>query len=327
MVTELYSTSQSTSTRFRLYGILIVVYAIWGSAHFVNKVMVEQMPPLYMAALRYLSAGTLLYFVARLTGTPRPTWQHWKASAKVGVLLLTVANGTLVLALRYLPTSVSALLGGSLPIFILLLNWMSFARERPNRPALVGLLIGLAGVYLLVIPTCTTEVEYKFAAFASVLLLLISNLSWAYGVLLAPRLPLPAQLIACSMQMLVGGSSLLLCSFLAEYTSPATLLATPLTSLWAMGYLIFIGSMVGYTLYVWLARNASPKLIASFGFMGPVMGVTLGVTVANEALQAVTVAGGLLALVGSYLLQRGKESVYAQPSRPAFAKRRATARV
>jgi drug/metabolite transporter (DMT)-like permease len=328
MTNEFNVPAKPTSARFVLPVMLFVVYSIWGSAHLVNQVMVRQMPPLYMASLRYLTAGTLLYLFARLSGTPRPTWQHWKASAQVGLLLLTIANGALVIALRHLPTSMTALLGGSLPLFILLLNWFGFARERPNQLAITGLIIGVAGLYLLVVPTWATEVDYKLPFFLSIFLLVISNLSWAYGVLLAARLPLPSQLLACSMQMLVGGSSLLVCSLVVEQTTLVTLLIAPPESLWAMLYLILIGSIVGYTLYVWLARNASPRLIASFGFMGPVVGVGLGVIVAHEALNLLTIVGGLLALAGSYLLQRGKQPSDVQPPIPATrARRRVTARV
>jgi drug/metabolite transporter (DMT)-like permease len=315
---DVYAPIQSVRTRFVLPVTLLVVYAIWGSAHLVNKVMVSTMPPLYMASIRYLSAGILLYSFARLTGTPRPTRTHWKAAIRVGLLLLTVANGTLVIALRYLPTSVTSLLGGSLPIFILLLNWAGFARERPNKLALTGLSIGLFGLYLLVVPTCTTEIDYQYLVFMGVVLVILSNFSWSYGVLLAARLPLPPQLLACSMQMLVGGSSLFLCSTLLEGTAPTTILKAPPSALWAMGYLIFVGSIVGYTLYIWLARNASPRLIASFGFMGPAVGVLLGVTVAHEYMNILTIAGGILALVGSYLLQYGQQ---AHPPKPVSATR------
>jgi drug/metabolite transporter (DMT)-like permease len=297
----------------KLLLLLVVVYAIWGSAHLVNKLMTSQMPPLYMAAIRYLTAGTLLYVYARLTGSARPTWREWKATALVGLLLISIANGTLVLALRYVPTSVSALMGGSLPLCMVLLNWLYFERKCPTPFQLIGLGIGLIGITTLISTLHTDAGTYLLSGSVGIWLLLVSSLSWATGVLLTPHLRLPPQLLSCSMQMLTGGSVLMVSSLLTESTSPLLILSAPTSALWPLLYLVLVGSLVGYTSYVWLARHAPPTIIASFGFVNPVVAVGLGLVVAGESLPFAAGCGGVLALAGSYLIQH-RERVAAPPT-------------
>jgi drug/metabolite transporter (DMT)-like permease len=298
----------------KLILLLIVVYAIWGSAHLANKQMASQMPPLYMAAVRYLCAGTLLYGYARLSGHCRPSWQQWRTSALVGLLLISVANGTLVLALRYVPTSVSALVGGSLPLCMVLLNWLFFDRKHPTPLQLTGLGIGLLGISSLIGSVFTDTGHYLLAGSTGIWLLLVSNFSWATGVLLTPRLRQPPQLIGCSLQMLTGGGVLFMSSLLTESTNPLTILSAPPSAILVLVYLIMVGSLVGYTSYVWLAHHTSPSVLASCGFVNPVVAVGLGVVFVGEPLPFIAGCGGALALVGSYLIQY-REKV-ATPSTP-----------
>ena len=90
--------------RVTLWAALLSVYILWGSTYLFIHFMTERMPPLYMASIRYIIAGTLLYTYARLTGTPRATREQWKSAAIIGVLLLTIANGCLTAGIQYIPT-------------------------------------------------------------------------------------------------------------------------------------------------------------------------------------------------------------------------------
>ena len=102
--------------RITLWAALLSVYILWGSTYLFIHFMTEQMPPLYMASIRYIIAGTLLYTYARLTGTPRATRVEWKSAGIIGILLLTIANGCLTVGIQYIPTGMAALLGGLLPV-------------------------------------------------------------------------------------------------------------------------------------------------------------------------------------------------------------------
>ncbi len=291
----------------RLWGSLGAVYLLWGSTYLFIHFMTERMPPLYMASMRYLVAGSLLYGYARLTGAPRPTVGHWRATAIIGFFLLTVANGALTLGLQYIPTGMGALLGGLLPVFILLLNWLSFSQVRPSNLALAGVLIGVSGIYLLIKPDRLLSAGGVHANVIGASLVAAGNLSWAVGTLLTPRLRLPAPSLSSGMQMLCGGGFLLIISLVTEPVTLFSLVQAPPKALGAMLYLIVFGSIIGFSAYAWLARNAPPTLLATYAFVNPIVAVLLGVTFAGEVFSARSLLGAGVALLGVTLMTLGRK--------------------
>ncbi|MBC3784535.1 EamA family transporter [Spirosoma utsteinense] len=293
--------------RVTLWSALTSVYFLWGSTYLFIHFMTERMPPLYMASLRYIIAGTLLYGYARLTGTPRATRTEWKSAGIVGILLLTVANGCLTLALQYIPTGVAALLGGLLPVFLLTLNWASFARKRPTNLALVGLVIGLTGIYFLVKPDKLQGTGGLHANLIGAGLVTFGNFAWAVGTLLAPRVSLPSGTISSGIQMLVGGFVLLAISLCVEPVTPWSILDAPTKAVGSMFYLVVFGSIIGFSSYAWLARNASPQLLSTYAFVNPVVAMLLGVTFAGELFSSQSLLGAVIALVGVILITLGRK--------------------
>jgi len=270
--------------------------------------MTERMPPLYMASMRYIIAGALLYGYARLTGTPRATRLEWRSAAIVGVLLLTVANGCLTVALQYIPTGVAALLGGLLPVFLLTLNWVSFAKKRPSNLALIGLVVGLAGIYFLIKPDKMQTENGLHNNLIGAGLVTFGNFAWAIGTLLAPRVTLPKiGTMSTGIQMLVGGLVLLVISLFTEPVTPWSILDAPPKAIGAMTYLVIFGSIIGFSSYAWLARNAPPQLLATYAFVNPVVAMMLGVMFAGEVFSSQSLIGALVALAGVVLITLGRK--------------------
>jgi drug/metabolite transporter (DMT)-like permease len=290
----------------RLWSALGSVYVLWGSTYLFIHFMTEQMPPLYMASVRYLVAGSLLYGFARLRGSERPTLQHWRSTALIGFLLLTIANGALTMAVQYIPTGMAALLGGLLPIFLLLLNWLSFGRVRPSPLALLGVGVGVVGIYLLIKPDRLTASGGVHANLIGTALVAAGNFSWAVGTLLTPRLPQPGQTLASGMQMLMGGLMLFIISLLTEPVGVLSIAVAPTKALWSVLYLVIFGSIIGFSSYAWLARHAPPTLLATYAFVNPVVAVMLGVLFAGEVFSARSLVGAGVALVGVVLLTLGR---------------------
>ena len=291
----------------RLWASLGAVYVLWGSTYLFIHFMTEQMPPLYMASMRYIVAGGLLYGYARLTGTERPTRTHWKSTAIIGFFLLTVANGALTLGLQYIPTGMGALLGGLLPIYILVLNWSFFGKKRPSMLALLGVGIGVAGIYLLIKPDKFVGTGGVDARLIGTGLVAMGNLSWAIGTLLTPRLSQPNQALASGMQMLCGGVILLLISLIYEPVNVFSIVSAPPKALGSMLYLVIFGSIIGFSAYAWLARHAPPTLLATYAFVNPIVAVLLGVTFAGEVFSARSLVGAGIALVGVTLMTLGRK--------------------
>ena len=297
----------TTPNRVTLWSALISVYLLWGSTYLFIHFMTERMPPLYMASVRYILAGALLYGYARLTGTPAATRVQWRSAGIVGILLLTIANGCLTVALQHIPTGVAALLGGLLPVFIITLNWVSFGRQRPTNMALTGLVIGLIGIYFLIKPDKLQGAGGIHHNLIGAGLVTFGNFSWAIGTLLAPRVSLPSATLSSGIQMLVGGFVLLLISLCIEPVSPWSLLDAPAKAVGSMIYLVIFGSIIGFSSYAWLARNASPQLLSTYAFVNPVVAMLLGATFAGEIFSSQSLLGALVALAGVVLITLGRK--------------------
>lgn len=283
---------------------LLSVYTLWGSTYLFIHFMTENMPPLYMAGCRLLTAGLILYPFARLTGSARPSRQEWLAAGLIGILLLSVANGGMTVALQYIPTGVAALLAGMLPLFIMVLNWLTFSKVRPTRLAMAGLLVGLVGIGLLVKPGGFKATSTE--SWLGILLIMFCNLSWATGTLLSGRMKLPTQVVSSAVQMLVGGGVLLLVSLVVEPVSLFSISHAPTKAIGALVYLIIFGSLIGFSSFAWLARNAPPQLLSTYAYVNPVVAMLLGWAFAGEALTGQSLASALIIVAGVVLISFGK---------------------
>lgn len=293
--------------RLTLWLALTSVYILWGSTYLFIHFMTERMPPLYMASMRFFVAGTLLYSYARLTGTPRPTWSQIRSAGLIGLLLLAIANGCLTIALQHIPTGMAALLAGLLPVFLLTLNWVSFGKSRPTNLALAGLLLGFIGVYFLIKPD---KLQGAGAADDNLIgagLIMIGNLAWAIGTLLSPRLPLPSQFMSSGLQMLAGAIALFLVSLLTEHTTPLTILNAPTKAIGSLWYLVVFGSIIGFSSYAWLARNAPPTLLSTYAYVNPVVAMLLGTLFAGEILTTQSLIGAGIVVAGVVLITLGRK--------------------
>lgn len=294
------------ATRSQIILALLAVYFIWGSTYLFIHFATETMPPLLMMGIRNFIAGGVLYLFARFRpGGSVPTVNHWKSAVLLGSLLLVVANGGMALALRTIPSGIGALLVAMLPIWIVLLNWFAFSRQRPNLPVTAGLLLGTIGLVVLVGPG-------KFSSGAplnwvGVAIIMVGVVSWGLGTLLAPKLPLhPSQLQATAMQMFAGGVVLLVCSFIYEQPSLDVWAQFTPKAGWSLLYLIVIGSWIGFTAYAWLAQNAPPHITATYAYVNPVVAMGLGWAFGGEKLGGQSVLAAAIILSGVVLITSQK---------------------
>jgi drug/metabolite transporter (DMT)-like permease len=283
---------------------LLSVYFIWGSTYLFVHFMTEDMPPLYMAGWRLLVAGSILYLYARLRGHARPSREEAISASVVGTLLLGVSMGGMSVAIQYLPTGIAALLAGLLPLFLIVINWIAFAKARPSRLALLGLFVGVVGIALLVQPGSFKATSSH--SWLGIVIIVCVNAFWATGTLLSARLKLPNQLISSSVQMLVGGVLLLAVSLIFEEVTFLSILDAPAKALGSLAYLVFFGSIIGFSSYAWLARNASPQLLSTYAYVNPVVAMLLGWAFAGEILSAQSIVAGLVILFGVVLIVLGK---------------------
>ncbi|WP_019990126.1 EamA family transporter [Rudanella lutea] len=292
--------------RLTLWLALASVYILWGSTYLFIHFMIEQMPPLYMASMRFLAAGTLLYTYARVTGTPRPTLGQIRSAGAVGILLLGIANGCLTIAIQHIPTGMAALIAGTLPVFLLSLNWVSFGKTRPSNLALAGLLLGFVGVYFLIKPDKLQggSADHNLIGAG---LIMIGNLAWAMGTLMSPRLNLPSPFMSSGIQMLAGAAALLTVSLLTEPVNLFSIVDAPTKAIGSLWYLVIFGSIIGFSSYAWLARNAPPTLLSTYAYVNPVVAMLLGTLFAGEILTSQSLIGAGIVVAGVVLITLGRK--------------------
>ena len=284
---------------------LWTVYLIWGSTYFAIAYVIESMPPLLAMGIRFLIAGLLLALIISLrqgTSELKIPRAELKSSLLMGFLLLGFGIGTVSIAQAYVPSGIVALIIAALPLWIAIFRTIS--GERLVKLSWLGLVIGFAGVALLLKPGSITPVSdiENSKLFLFMLLVLLGNIGWALGTFLAPRFPLPKNtLVFTAYEMLAGGASLTLAGFIKGESISDFLDATSWSWLWFF-YLVFFGSIAAYTAYLWLVANAPVSLTATYAYVNPIIAVALGAIFLDELITSTYAIGGLIILVGVILV-------------------------
>jgi drug/metabolite transporter (DMT)-like permease len=287
---------------------MLTLYIVWGSTYLAIRFAVETIPPFLMAAVRFLLAGLILFIWRRLAGDPLPTRLQWRSAAIVGLFLLLGGNGGVVWAEQRVPSGITALLIGCTPLWMVLIDSL-YRRRKPAWLVLLGLLLGLAGIGLLVGPSELTGLQGEIDPLGA-LVITLAALSWSAGSLFSQEAQrkgsMPASpLMNTAAQMLSGGVALLLLGTLSgEWArfDPSTFSAR---SLLAVAYLVVVGALVGFTAYVWLLKNAPITLVSTYAYVNPLVAVFLGSLLAAEVLTSRVLLAAVL-IVGAVALITAK---------------------
>jgi len=280
----------------RLVASLIAVYVIWSSTYLAMRVLVHHMPPLLSASLRFSAGGLVLMLIAFRRGAPWPGVRDWLRVPPIGALLFVGGNGFVAIAQQSVTSGGAAVVCASMPLWVGVLGVVT--GERPSAREWLSLAIGFVGIIVLMGgPSLAGEPLH-------LVLVIASPVSWALGSILARRLPgsigkdaflLPA------MEMLTGG--LVLAALAALRGERLPVHADPVA--WLMlGYLLVFGSLIAFTAYNWLLRNARPVVATSYAYVNPVLAVLLGAAVSGEPLGATTVAASALMVGAIWLVLR-----------------------
>jgi len=269
-----------------IWAALIAIYLIWGSTYLAIRFAVETLPPFLMGGVRFLFAGAVLYAWRRIRGDAPPTVRQWRSAAIVGGFLLVGGHGGVVWAEQRVVSSVAALLCSTLPLWVVLIDALRPGGRRPGWAAVVGVLVGFAGVVMLIWPA-TSSGSVGSVDLAGAAALTVASLLWAIGSLYSRSAPLPSSpLLATSMEMLTGGAGLLLLGTLSGEWGRLNLGAVLARSLWGLAYLIVFGSWIAFTAYTWLLRVAPTPLVSTYAYVNPLVALLLGHFLAGDPLTA-----------------------------------------
>jgi drug/metabolite transporter (DMT)-like permease len=276
------------------------IYLIWGSTYLGIRYAVETIPPLLMMGTRHLVAGILVYGWARRHGQPSPQPVHWWCASIAGALLFLGGHGVLAWAEQTIPSGLAALLCATLPLWTVLLVWMERSERNLGWKVWWGILLGFAGVVLLVGPDGLRSRESwnLLAAGGAV----FSALVWAGGTLYTRRARLPSSpVLSAAMQMITGGAWLLLVGAAMGEGARLHLPSVSLRSLLALAYLIVLGSIVAFTAFTWLVAVSRPSLVSTYAYVNPVIAVLLGWALAGERV-GIRIVIATLVIVASVML-------------------------
>ncbi|MEE8551286.1 MAG: drug/metabolite exporter YedA [Gemmatimonadota bacterium] len=293
--------AEPATRRLHLFTAFAAIYLIWGSTYLAIRFAIETLPPLVMAGARFTLAGAAVYAWVRLRGAPRPTRDHWMATAPIGFLLLTVGNGGLAWAEQRVPSGSAALIVAIMPLWIVLFDWLWYNGPRPTRRVLTGITLGFAGIVLLVGPEELAGAGRIDALGA--LVIVIGSLAWAGGSLHSRQVRLPASpWLATAMEMLAGGILLLVVATLRGEWALVELSEVSMRSAVSLAYLAVFGSIVAFSAYIWLLRVITPARVATHTFVNPAVAVLLGWALANEPLTPRMLAATGIIIIGAVVV-------------------------
>lgn len=258
------------------------MYIVWGSTYLGIKIAIETFPPFLMAGIRFLVAGALLYGFVVVKEKRQPKLIEWRDTTIIGTLLLLGGNGLVVIAEKTIPSSIAAIVIATVPLWMIVIAWLLKSQIKPNRSTLIGTLIGFIGVVILMFPS--HQAHLHFDTFG-LLLTLLAAILWSLGSIYSQKAILPTSvMLSTAMQMLSGGLVLIIVATLFGEWQQFHIETLSSRSLFAFAYLVFIGSLVGFSAYVWLLKNASPYLASTYAFVNPLVALCLGYFFADEVL-------------------------------------------
>ncbi len=273
-----------------------IIYFVWGSTFLAIRVGVREVPPLVFASMRFFVAGAVLFLWMRLTGTPSPTRREWLAASVLAFCIFVVDYGLLFWAEQRVPSGIAAVMLATIPVFMALSEIIFLRTQRLTFRLAVALLVGIAGVSVLV--SRSVNIGEAPIDRAGTLALVIAAMSWSVASALTRKLPLPeSKVMSSGAQMLSGGILLALtAAIFGEFRGFH--IQTVTRGVWfALAYLIVAGSIIGFTAYVWLIHHESPTKVGTYAYVNPVVAVIVGYFLGGEVVGPRTVLGTLLVLV------------------------------
>ena len=276
-----------------------IIYFVWGSTFYAIRVGVNEIPPFLFAALRFLAAGLLVLAWALAAKEKLPTASQWASIALLAFLIFVVDYGLLFWAEQRVPSGLAAVMLATIPAFMALAEIILLGTQKLTARLALALLAGFAGVAVLTSRSALTAgLGGAPIDRAGAIGLIVGAVSWSLASALARKLPLPASKVMSSgAQMFVGGILLAIVG-MSRGELPQFHFAAISTGAWiALLYLVFAGSIAGFTAYVWLLHHESPTKVGTYAYVNPIVAVLLGYWLGGEGLGTRTIVGGIFILV------------------------------
>jgi drug/metabolite transporter (DMT)-like permease len=300
--------SPTPASRWKIIFAFALVYIFWGSTYLGIGIAVEQIPPGIMCATRFLIAGTVMLAYCALTGR-RILFSTRQLGhlAAVGILLLMGGNLTLSYAEQIVPTGLAALLIAVTPLWFLVLDSLLLGDHHISRRGKIGLIIGIAGVVVLIWPDLLHPNSLGRRELWWSLALQLGSFSWAFGSVLSKKWQTAAAdpFSAIAWQVFFAGIANLIFASLFERHANVT---WSFRGVAAILYLVVCGSWIGYTAYIWLLQHVPTSKVSTYAYVNPVVAIFLGWLVLHERIDRYILMGSAIVIASVVLVTSAKVS-------------------
>jgi drug/metabolite transporter (DMT)-like permease len=291
--------------RLLLVAAFAALYIIWGSTYLGIKIAVETMPAWPMIGARHLTAGVLLFSTLRLSGVPAPKREHWKGGMLGGIMLLVIGNGMVAYSAHRIPSGVASLVVATTPLWMVIAASLRPGGKPPLMKEWLGLALGLIGLMLLAGPSIAAAVRGDAGSVdpIGVGLVLFGCTSWAIGSVLGKEMKRPENaFMGSAVQMLSAGIFLTIACLVTGEWRSVDLPSISVRSWSAFWFLVLIGSLLGFTAFVWLMRVAKTAHVATYAYVNPIVALFLGASLGHEVITSMMMIAAAVTLAGVVLV-------------------------
>src|SRR5437867_4261137 len=297
------SFSMAAPTKARVIIAFAALYIIWGSTYLGIRFAIETIPAFLMAGARFLLAGIIMYAITWSHGVGKSTWANWRTSLIIGACLLLGGNGGVTISEKYIDKGLAALIVAIVPIYMVLLGWLTGMAPRPSPIVWLALAGGFLGVGILFGPALHFPSNHGPNPAIGISILLVTSFIWSAGSIYSRHSKHAASpFLTAAQQMICGGTLLLGAGTVTGELPRVHLNSISTSSIVAFIYLVLIGAVVGYTAYIWLLRHCEPAKVATYAYVNPIVAVLLGTLFAGEKITMRTLIAGCLIIASVALV-------------------------
>mgnify|MGYP001208935301 FL=1 len=293
------------TSRLLIFIAFFAIYIIWGSTYLLNKVVVSELPPFFLASIRFLTAGISMITIAAILKVDLSiSKKQLLNTVIISFLFLVYGNSVFVWALQYLSSGFSSLIASTQPLFVLII--MKIIDRKPLKlRSLVGVFLGVVGMYLLISQREITATENSFLGIA---VMLTCVLSWSYGSVFVSKATLPKNyLVSAGYQMIIGGLIQMVISICLQETwsSPSDWSSNVQLS---MLLLVIFGGIIAFTAFNYLLKKVATEKVATSAYVNPIIALFMGWYFLDEKLTTQSIVASIVLLTGVYFIASRKRT-------------------
>ena len=298
---------KAAATRYAVIIAYFLIYVVWGSTYYFIGVALEGLPTFLLGALRFSMAGAILLALCRMRGENIWRGTLIRRSAVSGVVLLFADMAVIMLAQRYVSSSVVAIVASSTAIWIMLLDVPMWKRNFRRTATVAGILLGFAGVGMLYMEQLGADGSSALHGEYGILILMAGCISWSLGSLYAKYRSAAVEEVngfaGSAWQMLFASLMFWMCVAFSGEWQEVSFRSVPLPAWWSLLYLITFGSLLAYSAYVWLLKVRPATEVATHAYVNPVVAVIIG-GLAGEEITMIQQTGLAVILVSVMLVNQ-----------------------